>query len=51
MQRKKECEARAMKIVEFLIEGKLRKEAFFECVRTSVCIFNIRILEHRRIAE
>ncbi|XP_057654124.1 RNA polymerase II subunit B1 CTD phosphatase Rpap2 [Diorhabda carinulata] len=31
-QRKKECETRAMKIVEFSIEGKLRPEIFTKCL-------------------
>lgn len=31
-QLKKECDTRAMKIVEFSIEGKLRPEVFTRCV-------------------
>lgn len=31
-QKKKECNARAMKIVHLLIEGKFRKESFLACV-------------------
>ncbi|XP_060534652.1 RNA polymerase II subunit B1 CTD phosphatase Rpap2 isoform X2 [Cylas formicarius] len=31
-QRKKDCDARAMKIVEFSIEGKLRPEVFTKCL-------------------
>lgn len=34
-QVKKECDSRAMKIVEFLIEGKLRPEIFMRCVSFS----------------
>lgn len=32
VQKQKECQDRAMKIVYFLIEGKLKKEAFLPCV-------------------
>lgn len=35
-QWRKECNARALKILEFLIEGKLHTEVFLRCVSVQV---------------
>lgn len=51
IQRKKECDTKALRIVEFLIEGKLRKEAFLPCVSTYMNSRLTKLLKHLIISQ
>ncbi|KAK4877304.1 hypothetical protein RN001_009810 [Aquatica leii] len=51
LQKKKECEARAMRTVEFLIEGKIRSEVFFRCLNHLNRAYYSDIVEERSITK
>lgn len=47
VQIKKECEARAMQIIQFAIEGRMRSDALFKCVcNISINVFVALIINN-----
>ncbi|KAF2902607.1 hypothetical protein ILUMI_03585 [Ignelater luminosus] len=51
LQRKKQCEANAVKIVEFLIEGQLRPEVFLRCLKHINQEYYQDVVEERAISK
>ncbi|KAF5273308.1 hypothetical protein FQR65_LT04730 [Abscondita terminalis] len=51
LQKKKECETRAMKTLEFLIEGKIRAEVFFRCINHLNRSYYADVVEERSITR
>ncbi|KAF5276521.1 hypothetical protein FQA39_LY06590 [Lamprigera yunnana] len=49
--KKKECEARALKTLEFLIDGKIRSEVFFRCMVHLNRSYYTDIVEERSITK
>ncbi|KAB0797600.1 hypothetical protein PPYR_08593 [Photinus pyralis] len=47
--KKKECESRAMKLLEFLIEGKVRSEVFLRCINFLNRSYYQDVVEERSI--
>nr|XP_022904104.1 RNA polymerase II subunit B1 CTD phosphatase Rpap2 [Onthophagus taurus] len=50
-QRKKECETYALKVVEFLIEGKLKSEIFLRCLKYINPEYYQDVVEERSLAK